>query len=285
MDTEQIENWITSLDTEMLTAYAMDYGTALLGALLIFFFGKWIARAVTRFARRVMQKNDLDPTIVSFVCNIIYTVLFAMVVIAAIGTLGVETTSLAAVIAAAGLAIGLALQGSLSNFAAGVMIIMFRPFKSGDFVEAAGTSGTVEEVGIFNTHLTTVDNRAVIVPNDSILSATIINFSARESRRIDLTIGVSYNDDLGKVKKVLEDIVTKDDRILEEPACTIAVAELGESSVNLVVRPWVKTAEYWDVRFDLIERIKTRFDAEGISIPYPQRDLHIVTAAAGLKAA
>lgn len=283
---ENIEKWLAELDSEMLTAYAIEYGSALVGALLIFVFGRWIAKALTRLMGRMMHKGNADPTIVSFLSNIIYSILMAIVVIAAIGTLGVETTSLAAVIAAAGLAVGLALQGSLSNFAAGVMIIMFRPFKNGDFVEVAGVSGTVEKVNVFTTHMKTADNREIIIPNGKIIDDSIVNYSAKPTRRIDMVVGVSYGDDLGKVKKVLEDIITKDERILSDPAPMIAVSELADNSVNLVLRPWVKRADYWDVKFDLTERIKTRFDAEGISIPFPQRELHVAKdAVQELKAA
>lgn len=276
---QEIQNWFADIDTEILMQYIIEYGTAIISALLIFIIGKWVARRLANMMRAVMQRNKLDPTIIGFITNIAYYTLLTMVIIAAIGTLGVETTSLAAVIAAAGLAIGLALQGSLSNFAAGVMIVFFRPFKSGDFIEAAGTSGTVKDVSIFTTHLLTPDNRSVIVPNNSIIGWVITNFSAQPKRRIDMVVGVGYDDDLSKVKKVLTSILDKHDKILKDPAYTIAVSELADSSVNLVVRPWVASGDYWPVRFELTETIKTRFDKEGISIPYPQRDLHIIDSA------
>jgi Small-conductance mechanosensitive channel len=210
---ENISQWIEQVDTELLIAYGIEYGTAIVGAILIFVLGRWVAKGLTRFARKAMQKSSADPTIISFLSNVIYGLAMAMVVIAAISSLGVETTSLAAVIAAAGLAIGLALQGSLSNLASGVMIIMFRPFKNGDYIEAAGEAGTVEQVNIFTTHLKTPDNREIIVPNGSILGGSITNYSAKPTRRVDLLVGVSYGDDLAKVKKVLEDIISSDDRI------------------------------------------------------------------------
>lgn len=199
------------------------------------------------------------------------------VVIATINQLGVETTSLLAVVATAGLAIGLALQGSLSNFASGVMIVGFRPYKVGDFIEAGGVSGTVEQVQIFTTVLRTGDNRQVIVPNSQIMAGDITNYSANPTRRVDLVASCSYDDDLDHVRKVLEGIVADDDRLLDEPATSIAVTELGDSSVNFIVRPWVKSGDYWAVRCDMTEQIKKRFDAEGLSIPYPQRDVHVYT--------
>ena len=276
-DVTNIDAVMKDLDTDVLMGYAIEYGTAIIGSLLIFFIGKLVAKAITSFARKVMEKRNVDPTITSFLANIIYGVLFTMVIIAAIGTLGIETTSIAAVIAAAGLAIGMALQGSLSNFAAGVMIIAFRPFKVGDYVEAAGIAGTVEEVNIFTTYMKTPDNKEIIVPNGSIISDSITNYSAKPTRRVDLVIGVGYDDDLKKVKQVLTEIVAADSRVLNEPETLIAVSNLGESSVDFVVRPWVESADYWPVKFDLLEAIKLRLDAEGISIPFPQRDLHVIT--------
>ena len=228
----------------------------------------------------MLEKNKLDSTIVSFLSNIIYYILFGIVIISAIGALGVETTSLAAVIAAAGLAIGLALQGSLSNFAAGVMIIMFRPFRNGHYIDVAGVAGTVEEVNIFTTHLVTVDNCSVIIPNGTIISGNITNYSQKKKRRVDLVIGVAYHENLSHVKEVLKDIVTSQDKILAEPAYNLAVSELADSSVNLILRPWVKSEDYFEVKFELTEAIKNRFDEEGISIPFPQRDVHMLAAPA-----
>jgi small conductance mechanosensitive channel len=205
-----------------------------------------------------------------------------MVIIAALGRLGVNTSSFVAVIAAAGLAIGFALQGSLANFAAGVMLIFFRPFKVGDYVEAGGVSGTVEEVQIFMTALKTPDNKAVVVPNSSITGGNIVNYSAKPIRRVDLVMGIGYGDDIKRAKQVLEQVVSEDDRVLDDPAPTIAVLELADSSVNFAVRPWVRTPDYWSVYFDLTERIKLEFDARGISIPFPQRDVHLHEVAAGV---
>ena len=277
---ESLNALLAEIDTDILLTYAIEYGTAFISAIAIFIIGKWIAGQISNLLRKAMEKNKLDSTIVSFLSNIIYYVLFAIVIIAAIGALGVETTSLAAVIAAAGLAIGLALQGSLSNFAAGVMIILFRPFRNGDYIDAAGVAGTVEEVNIFTTHLVTVDNCSVIVPNGSLIDGNIINYSKKKKRRVDLVIGVAYSENLSHVKQVLKDIVTSHDKILETPEYTLAVSELADNSVNLILRPWVKSEDYFEVKFELTEAIKNRFDEEGISIPFPQRDLHIIETAA-----
>jgi small conductance mechanosensitive channel len=274
-----MDDILALVDTNILTVYALEYGQAILFALLIFIFGKWLAKAVSSVIKRTLKRHKVDDTLVSFISNIAFALLFAFVIIAALSQLGVETTSLAAVFAAAGLAIGLALQGSLSNFAAGVLIIAFRPFRAGDYIEAAGTSGTVEEVSIFTTTLKSPDNKTIIVPNGSITTDTITNYSARATRRLDMVVGIGYGDDIKKAKKVLEEILASDERILKDPAPTIGVLELGESSVNLAVRPWVKTGDYWGVHFDLHEIVKTRFDEEGISIPFPQRDLHMIQAA------
>lgn len=261
---------------QTIVEYISLYGLKVIAAIAIFVIGKWIAKRVVKVAKNVMKKGNVDETLVSFSGNILYALALAFVVIASLNQLGVETTSLAAVIAAAGLAIGLALQGSLSNLAAGVMIILFRPFKIGDYIEAAGTAGTVEDISIFTTILRTPDNKQVIIPNNAITSDNITNYSTKPERRVDLLIGVGYGDDLAKVKKVLTKIVSEDDRVLEDKDVVIAVSELGDSSVNLVVRPWVKSENYWPVKFDLTEKIKVTFDKEGISIPYPQRDLHVI---------
>jgi len=227
-----------------------------------------------------MTKSEVDKTLGTFVANLLRMGLMVFVIIAAINQLGVQTTSLIAVIGAAGLAVGLALQGSLSNFAAGVLIVLFRPYKVGDWIEGAGISGAVESVQILTTILKTGDNKRIIVPNSQIMGSTITNYSANDTRRVDLTVGVSYSDDLDKVRSEIKQLVDADDRILEDPACTIAVSALADSSVNFVVRPWVNTADYWGVYFDLTENIKKRFDEVGISIPFPQQDVHIYNDAA-----
>ena len=267
-----------SADT--LMNYISLYSLKVLGAIAIFLIGKWAVRLATNLAKKLMVKGDVDTTLVSFVGNIAYALGMTFVVIASLGQLGVETTSLAAILAAAGLAIGLALQGSLSNLAAGVMIVLFRPFKVGDFIEANGVSGSVDDLNIFTTTLKTGDNKSIIIPNAAVTSGNITNFSARDTRRIDMVFGVGYGDDLKKVKKLLEKAIKADKRILAEPATLVAVSELADSSVNFVVRPWVKSGDYWAVKFDLLEKVKIDMDKAGISIPYPQQDIHLHADAA-----
>ncbi len=249
-------------------------------ALAILVIGWWVAKLVRKLIVNIMESKDIDALLVSFTSNVSYIALLAFVIIAALGELGVQTTSFVAIIGAAGLAIGLSLQGSLSNFASGIMIIFFRPFKVGDFIEAGGVSGIVEGIQIFSTQMRTGDNKAIIVPNSSITGGNITNYSAKDTRRIDLVFGIGYGDDIKSAKQILEAIIAQDERILKDPAPIVAVSELGESSVNFVVRPWVKTEDYWDVYWDLTEKVKLRFDAEGISIPFPQRDVHVHQVAA-----
>ena len=253
----------------------LDLGIKVATALAIFLIGRFVIRLAVGGIAKVMQKQDVDKTLETFICNLVRTALMVVVVIAAIGALGVETTSFIAIFGAAGLAIGLALQGSLSNFASGVLIVLFRPYKVGDWIEAAGISGSVEQVQILTTILKTGDNKQIIVPNSQIMDSIITNYSANETRRVDMVVGVSYSDDLDKVRKTLEDLIAAEDRILPEPAPTIAVSALADSSVNFVVRPWVNSADYWGVMFDMTEAIKKRFDKEGISFPFPQRDVHL----------
>ncbi|MEM6511646.1 MAG: mechanosensitive ion channel domain-containing protein [Pseudomonadota bacterium] len=267
------ETW--SFIEEFAMTTGVEFGKNLIAALVIFYLGKWIANALVKGLRTLMEKNDVDKTLETFVCNLVRMALLVVIAIAAIGQLGVETTSLLAVMGAAGLAVGLALQGSLSNFASGVLIVLFRPYKVGDFIEAAGIAGVVEEVQILVTVMKTGDNKKIIVPNSQIMSSIITNYSANETRRVDLTVGVSYSDDLDKVRKELEAIVGAEERILKDPAVTIAVSELADSSVNFVLRPWVKTSDYWGVYFDLTETIKKRFDEVGISFPFPQQDVYL----------
>ena len=263
---------------ELIQTKGVDFGVNLVIALAIFYVGRMAIGLVVRGLRKLMRRQEVDPTLETFVCNLVRIALLVVVIIAAISQLGIETTSFIAIFGAAGLAVGLALQGSLSNFAAGVLIVLFRPYKVGDYVEAAGISGTIEQVQILTTILTTPDNKMIIVPNSQIMDSIITNYSAKEMRRIDMVVGVGYDDNLDKVRQTLEELVSADDRILDDPACTIAVSELADSSVNFVLRPWARTADYWGVRFDLTEAIKKRFDKEGISIPYPQRDVHVYTA-------
>jgi len=259
----------------MIQTTGVDLGINVVSAIVIFFIGKWIVNLVVKGLLKAMQKGDMDITLRRFVSNLARMLLMLFVIIAAIHQLGIQTASLIALLGAAGLAVGLALQGSLSNFAAGVLIVLFRPYKVGDWIEGGGVSGAVEEVQILTTVLKTGDNKRVIIPNSQIMGTTITNYSANETRRVDLVVGVSYSDDLDKVRRELESLVAADDRILKDPAVTIAVSELADSSVNFVLRPWVNTADYWAVYFDLTERVKKRFDEVGISIPFPQRDIHV----------
>lgn len=256
---------------ELLTLY----GVKVVAAILVFIVGRWVAKGLTNLVRRLMEKRQVDVTLVSFVAHLTYVALLVFVVLAAIGQLGIQTTSFIAVIGAAGLAIGLALQGSLSNFAAGFLMIIFRPFRVDDYIEGAGTAGTVEKIEIFTTQLKTPDNKTVIIPNASLTAGNIINWSAKPTRRVDLVFGIGYDDDIDKAKEIMADILAKDSRILTDPAPTIGLVELADSSVNFVCRPWVKSGDYWDVYFDISEAVKKRFDAEGVSIPFPQRDVHV----------
>lgn len=253
----------------------MVYGLKILAALVIFFLGRLVAGVLRGVLKKMLDKGKVEPTLTSFVCSVSYVGMLAFVIIASLGQLGVQTASFVAVLGAAGLAVGLALQGSLSNFASGVLLVIFTPFKVGDYVEAGGTSGTVEEISIFSTVIKSPDNKRIIVPNASVTGDNIINHTANDQRRVDLVVGVGYGDDIDTVRAALKEILASEPRILSEPVPTIGIMELGESSVNFVVRPWVKTADYWSVYFDLHEAIKKSFDAKGISFPFPQRDLHL----------
>jgi small conductance mechanosensitive channel len=263
---------------EFLTTDGLSFGIDVLIAIAIFIVGRIAIGIVVRGIGKAMKKNDVDITLTTFICNLVRVALLVVVIIAAISQVGIETTSFIAIFGAAGLAVGLALQGSLSNFASGVLIVLFRPYKVGDFIEAAGIAGAVTQVQILTTVLKTGDNKQVIVPNSQIMDSIITNYSANDTRRVDMVIGVSYDDDLDKVRKTLEDIIAGDERVLKDPAPTIAVSALADSSVNFVVRPWCATSDYWAVMFDLTETIKKRFDAEGISFPFPQQDVHLYKA-------
>jgi len=272
---EPLSTMDTITQSDILSMYIIPWAIKVVMALVIFFVGRMITRMVVNISTGMMKKSGMDTMLVSFLGNILNAVLLAVVIIAALDQLGVETTSLLAVLGAAGLAVGLALKDSLSNFSAGVMLIIFRPFKDGDFIEAAGVAGIVEKIGIFNTVMRTGDNREIIVPNSHIYGGTITNVSARDTRRIDLVIGIGYDDDIRQAKTVLKDIIKADERILADPAPTLGVLELADSSVNFYVRPWVNSADFWSVRTDLLETIKLTFDEQGISIPYPQQDVHM----------
>ncbi len=251
------------------------YGFPLMYAIVILVVGYFVSKLITLAFKKVLEKTKLDATWVGFIQNVVNATLLIFVGLAALEKIGVETTSFTAMVAAAGLAIGLAFKDSLSNLAAGVMLVLFRPFKVGDFVEVSGTLGTVERIQIFHTNLVTPDNKAVVLPNGTITSGKITNFSAKPIRRLDLVIGVSYGDNLGKVRTILESILQNYEPILKDPAYTIGVDNLGDSSVDFAVRPWVKREDYLTTKFYLLETIKVRFDEEGISIPFPQRDIHV----------
>ena len=258
-----------------LTELLSSFGNSFFIALCILIIGRQAIKIIIKIISSALERSNTEDTVRIFVTNLLNTLLMIVVFIAAINQLGIQTTSIIAVLGAAGLAIGLALQGSLSNFAAGILIVIYRPYKVGDYIQADNHLGTVDDIQIFSTVLRTPDNKIVVVPNGSIMNGSIVNFSHQKERRIDIVIGCSYDDDIDKVKEVLADVLSKDERILKEPKPRIALSELADSSVNFIVRPWVKNAEYLDVLYSLLEEIKKRFDQEGISIPYPQSDVHI----------
>ncbi len=266
-------DWTALLAT--VQSSGLTLGSRILIAIVIFYVGRLVARMLTKTLHKVMQKQGVDKILETFVCNLAYWLIMLFVIIASINHIGIETTSLIAVMGAAGLAVGLALQGSLSNFAAGVLIVIFRPYRVGDYVEAAGVAGTILQVQILTTMMKTPDNKQIIVPNSQIMGSIITNYSANDTRRVDMVVGVSYSDNLDTVRKTLRELVDADERILKEPECLIAVSELADSSVNFALRPWAKTSDYWAVKFELTEAIKKRFDQDGISIPFPQQDVHL----------
>jgi small conductance mechanosensitive channel len=268
-------NALTNIDIQqLLETYVLPWGINIAMALAIFIIGRFIAGILVNVSKKLMTKAKVDNILVNFIASIISSLLLLFIVIAALDRLGVNTTSMIALIGAAGLAIGLALQGTLQNLASGVMLIIFRPFKDGDFIEAAGVAGVVEEVGIFTITMRTGDNREIIVPNGEIYGGTITNYSKRETRRVDMVFGIGYGDDIKAAKDIITRILNEDERVLKDPAPLVVVGELGDSSVNFNVRPWCKTGDYWNVYFDTHEKVKLTFDAEGISIPYPQMDIH-----------
>lgn len=260
---------------EKATEWVATYGMRVIGALLILLIGLWAAKLVRRVIARMMERSKLEPMLVSFVSSLAYCGMVVFVVIAALEKLDVKTTSFVAILGAAGLAVGLALQGSLANFASGVLIVIFKPFKVTDFIEAAGVKGIVQDMHIFTTTLNTPDNKKVIIPNAKLTADNITNYSAYDKRRVDLTAGISYGDDIDKARASIEAVLAENTKILRDPAPKIAVVEMADSSVNFVVRPWTRSETYWDVYFEVTEGIKKRFDADGISIPFPQRDVHV----------
>ncbi|MCH2101205.1 MAG: mechanosensitive ion channel [Planctomycetes bacterium] len=257
---------------------AIEHGPGVLGALVTLVIGLWAIGKATKGLRKAIAKTNVDEMLANFLGGIVGMLLKVVLFIAVLGMVGVETTSFAAILAAAGFAIGMALSGTLSNFAAGVMILLFRPFKNGDFVEVAGEAGVVEEISVFMTRMRTGDNKQILIPNSAVTDSNITNYSANSTRRVDLVIGIGYDDDIKKAHQVLNRILGEKGYILKDPAWTVAVSELGDNSVNFVVRPWVNRADYWKAYYDLTETIKLTFDQEGLSFPYPQRDVHLHNA-------
>ncbi|EGQ7969608.1 small-conductance mechanosensitive channel MscS [Vibrio cholerae] len=266
----QVNTWLTN-NSDLL----IQYGVNVISAILILFIGNLVVKGVAGSVANVLKKKEMDKAVVDFIHGLVRYTLFIIVLIAALSRIGVQTASVVAVIGAAGLAVGLALQGSLSNFAAGVLIVAFRPFKSGDYVEIGGVAGSVDSIQIFQTVLKSPDNKMVVVPNSAVIGSAITNYSRHETRRVDMVIGVSYKSDLQKTKRVLRETLEKDPRILKDPDMTIGVLTLADSSINFVVRPWCKTADYWAVYFDSMQAIKEALDANGIEIPFPQMDVHL----------
>lgn len=267
VDVQQIANRVWALITL--------YGLRLLAAIAVYILGRLAAKLITNILERTLERRKVDPTLASFATSLTSIGLTVFVVIAALSQLGIQTASIVAVIGAAGLAVGLALQGSLSNFAAGFLMIIFRPFHVGDYIEGAGTLGTVEAIHIFTTQIVTPDNKIIIVPNSSLTSDNIVNWSRKKTRRVDMVFGIGYDDDIDKARSVLEAVLAEDDRVLKDPPPVIRVGELGDSSVNLLFRPWVKTSDYWTFYWDMMETVKKRFDGAGITIPFPQRDVNL----------
>ena len=272
---EQVENLDAAGLMGTLTELATQWGLQIIGAIVVLLIGRIVAGWARRLTRKALERGEVDPTLVPFISKLVYYLLLAFVAIAVLGVFGVQTASLVAVLGAAGLAVGLALQGTLSNFAAGVMLLFFRPFKVGDFIDAGGTTGTVEEIGVFATTKKSPDNIKIVAPNSQVYGQTIKNFNGFDTRRIDLVIGISYDDDISKAIDTIRSVVSADQRVMAEPETLIAVSNLGDSSVDLVVRPWCTGSDYWPLRFDLTRKIKEDLEAAGCSIPFPQTDVHL----------
>jgi len=260
---------------DAVTTLISTWGLKVVGAIAVLIIGRWLAGSIRGLTRRALDRTGIDPTLVPFITSIVYYAILTFVIIAVLGLFGIPTASFIAVLGAAGLAVGLALQGTLANFAAGVMLLVFRPFRIGDYVEVGGTAGSVDSIGIFTTTLNTPDNVRIVVPNAGVFGQTIKNYSANDMRRNDIVVGVSYDDDLGKAIDTIKQVLAGDGRIAEDPAPVVAVAELADSSVNIVVRPWCKKEDYWPLRFDLTRTLKEELEKAGCSIPYPQRDVHV----------
>ncbi len=259
-----------------LIEWGSTFGIKLIAAIAILIIGNIIAKSIRKLILKLMDKRKVDKTISSFISSLAFSALWVFVILAALSQLGIQTTSFMAIIGAAGLAIGLALQGSLSNFSSGFLIILFRPFKVGDYVKAGGVSGSISKISIFTTDFTTPDNKKIIVPNSQIMNGTITNYSAEKTRRVDLKFGVGYDADIQKVKEILNLVISEHKLVLKDPEPFVRVGELADSSINFVVRVWTKTENYWGVFFDLTEQVKNEFDKNGISIPFPQMDVHLI---------
>ena len=270
MDVNTIDKYM-----ELAIQYGIEYGIRIVGAIAIFLIGKWVVKKLSGLIGRLMERGNVDPTLNTFIMSIVNILLMIVVILAAVKELGVDTTSFIAILGAAGLAIGLALQGTLGNIGSGVILIFFRPFTVGNFISVGGESGTVESITLFNTTLLTPDNKVVLIPNSTVAAGNITNFSKKTTRRVDFVFGIGYEDDLKLAKATLQDIVDADERILKDPPSFIGVGELGDNSVNFTVRVWVKAEDYWGVHFDTIEKVKLTFDEKSISIPYPQMDVHL----------
>jgi len=270
---------------DRLIGFATAYGLKVIGAILILVIGRILAGVARRMVKKVLNRYNVDSTVVKFAGSLVYALVLVFTVVAALSKFGVETASFIAVLGAAGFAVGFALQGSLANFAAGVLILIFRPYKVGDYIDAAGVAGTVKEIKLFTTYLATPDNVKIMVPNGMVYGNIIRNYSAHDLRRVDLMVGISYGASIQKAMEVLTDLITDDQRILPDPAPQIAVSEMADSSINLVVRPWVKKDDYWPVKFDLTRKIKESFDAHQIEIPFPQRVVHMASAVGGKEGA
>ena len=268
---DSMTQWASDFNFQLLR----DFGIDIAVAIVIVVIGRWIAKALIATLKRAFIKKNLDPLLIDFTTNILYVLALGAVVLVGVAYVGIDVTPLMVLLGGSALAIGLALQSSLSNFASGLMLVAFRPFTQGHFIEAAGTSGTVTHVGIFNTELVTPDNRHIVVPNSQITSSSITNYSAHETRRIDLLIGVHYDDDLKVARETMASVLDQHDKVLDEPAPQILIMELADSAVNIAARPWVKAEDYWVVRSELLEQIKVSLEKAGCSIPYPQTDLHI----------
>jgi small conductance mechanosensitive channel len=261
--------------TETTSELVSTWGLKVVGAIVVLIVGLMVAKMIRNGVRKALKRSALDDTLIPFLSGLVYYLALAFVLIAVLNLFGVQTASLIAVLGAAGLAVGLALQGTLGNFAAGVMLLIFRPFKVGDFIDTAGVAGSVEAIGVFATTLNTPDNVKIIIPNSAVSGATIKNFAANDTRRIDMVVGIGYNDDIGTAVEVINRVLNSDERMLKDPAPTVAVSEMADSSVNLVVRPWCKKEDYWGLRFDYTRRLKEELEAAGCNIPYPQTDVHL----------